>query len=103
MRGLPAGARMKLRKRVILVAICLLGLACSAMLRGGGQARVSLAANEVSECWRVVSAPAGPQTGELRALAVGQDGDLWALGGPPNGSASYTYILHMDGAQWTSM
>src|SRR5689334_21301854 len=94
---------MRLRKRVILIAVCLLGLACAAMLRGGEQARVSLAANDASGCWRVVSAPAGPQTGELRDLGVGQDGDLWALGGPTNGSASYTFILHMDGTQWTSM
>ncbi|MEP6776521.1 MAG: hypothetical protein ABJA50_13075, partial [Chloroflexota bacterium] len=94
---------MRLRKCVILVAICLLGLAFAAMLRSEGQGRISLAANDLSGCWRVVSAPAGPQTGELRDLAVGQDGDLWALGGPTNGSASYTYILHMSGAQWTSM
>jgi hypothetical protein len=95
---------MKLTARIILVACCLLGLAFAVALRGGeGQARTSLAANGGSGCWRVVSAPTGPQAGDLYNLAVAPDGDLWALGGATNGSAPYPYILHMDGAQWTSM
>ncbi len=95
---------MKLTAHIILVACCLLGLAFAVALRGGeGQARTSLAANGESGCWRVVSASTGSQAGELYNLAVAPDGDLWALGGATNGSAPYPYILHMDGAQWTSM
>jgi hypothetical protein len=68
-------------------------------LKGGGAARTSLAAGDGEGCWRVVPAPAGPQAGELSDLAVGPEGDLWAVGG----SYGSYYLLHMDGAQWTSL